>query len=173
MELDLASATTKPFTLDDAHRRIAGWAGRWRGEVKTTFEPTEPPVNGDWDGRVAVVLGGRFARLEYRANIGETPHAGELVVAYEQAEKRWTSAWIDSFHTGTAILTSRGEPGASAVDLRGDYFVEDGAPRWGWRTTIDDANAGQLVVRMDNIAPDGAEDLAVELVLTRASDAAP
>jgi hypothetical protein len=167
MTLDLATVPTEPYTADAPHRRLAELAGAWHGVMKTTFEPGKPPIEERVEGALSLVLGGRFARFTYRSALQGKVIAGELTLAWEAGDKRWATAWIDSFHTGTTILLSTGEPAVEDLDVRGTYFAAEGEPRWGWRTRLQTSTASRLVVRMDNVMPDGSEDEAVVFELAR------
>lgn len=168
--VNLETEPTKPYTPDAAHARLARLAGSWSGVAKTYLDPTQPPLEARWEGRVASVLGGRFVRFDYRSEVQGTPSAGELLIAFESGERLWRTTWIDSFHTGSAILVSTGEggEGAAPVNVRGSYFAAPGHPHWGWRTELHDSDPAQLVIRMFNVSPQGQEDLGVDIVLRRA-----
>jgi hypothetical protein len=167
--MNLETEPTKPYTPDDAHARLARLVGTWSGVAKTYLDPTQPPVEAKWEGRMAPVLGGRFVRFEYRSDVQGTPIAGELLIAYESAEGLWRTSWIDSFHTGTAILlsTGTGGPDAKPVNVSGRYFAAPGHPHWGWRTELHDTEPAQLRLAMFNVSPEGQEDLGVDIVLRR------
>lgn len=139
------------------------WVGGWRGEALTWFDPADPPKPGAWTGEIVPVLGGQFVELRYIGDIVGKPHEGRLTIAFEKDEALWRTAWLDTFHTGTAMLISTG---TQAISVKGDYFVKDN-PRWGWRTELDDTRDGELLVRMFNVMPGGDESLAVEVTLKR------
>lgn len=168
--VNLETEPTKPYTPDEAHARLARLAGDWSGVAKTYLDPAKPPVEARWEGRMASVLGGRFLRFEYRSDIQGAPIAGELLIAFESGEKLWRMSWVDSFHTGSAILVSTGDGGAEAspVSVSGTYFAAPGHPHWGWRTELGDREPEQLVIRMFNVSPEGQEDLGVDIALRRA-----
>jgi hypothetical protein len=165
--MNLETIATAPFTAGDEHRRLATLAGDWRGTAQTWLHPDNPPLEGAWEGRIALLLGGRFVRFEYGAHVGDKPHAGELVVAYETPEKFWRMSWIDSFHTSPGILLSTGVPGERAMRATASYYAGEGEPRWSWRTEIDDPEGDTLQIRMINILPDGLEAKAVTIDLQR------
>lgn len=167
--VDLETETVAPYTPDAAHARLARLAGSWSGRARTYLDPAKPPLEAPWEGRIALVLGGRFARFEYRSRVGDAPHAGELLLAYEVGEAQWRTAWIDSFHTSPAILVSvgKGAQDAQPVSVFGTYFAAPGHPHWGWRTEVDDREPGALRVRMFNVTPEGEEALGVDLELRR------
>jgi hypothetical protein len=172
MRIDLETENTAPYTPDEAHARLAKLVGDWTGNAKTWMDPdpSKPPVEAKWEGRIALVLGGRFARFTYRSSVDGKPFAGDLTLAYEAGEKLWRSAWIDSFHSGGGIIysTGNGAPNAKPVTMNAKYFAAEGHPHWGWRTEIHDGGASEFTIRMFNIMPDGEEMLGVEIVLKRA-----
>ena len=165
--IDLTNAPTTVLTRGDEHERLAKLAGSWTGVVRTWLDPTKPPAENEFTASAKLVLGGRFLRIEYRHALDGTPIAGELIVAFEREEERWSTAWVDSFHTGSAILFSTGVPRTDGISVFGEYFVK-GHPRWGWRTNIHDDRPGELIVRMYNVSPEKQEDLGVEIELRRA-----
>jgi hypothetical protein len=93
-------------------------------------------------------------------------------MAYEQGDRLFRLSWIDSLHTGAAILVSESKPVAedaapAPISAFGTYFAGEGQPRWGWRTELDDATDGALRIRMFNVMPDGEESIGVDIDLTR------
>ena len=172
--MDLSAVATGPFSPTDVHARLARMAGRWKGTAKTYADPSNPEAAevAPWEGTIDMVLGGRYMRFAYVSRAMGQPIAGELTVAYEKGDRLFRMSWIDSLHTGGAILVSESKPvpeGGAAVTISafGTYFAGDGQPRWGWRTELDDQNDGALKVRMFNIMPDGEESLGVEVDLAR------
>ena len=72
--------------------------------------------------------------------------------------------WVDSFHTGSAMMLSLGDLRADGlISVTGSYQAGD--ERWGWRTEIEVDDA--LVVRAFNISPAGEESRAIEARWTR------
>ena len=93
------------------------------------------------------------------------PHAGEMLLAFEKDTQRYSLAWIDSFHTGTALMLSTGGPvSGGIISVLGSYAA--GEARWGWRTVLR-ADANAFVIEAFNIAPDGKEDPATKTSLER------
>lgn len=165
--MNLENETTKPFDPAPEHTRMARWEGEWRGIARTWLDPAQPPTEATLEGRIAPLLGGRFVRFTYRSSLNGAPLAGELLIAFETSEKVWRTSWIDSFHTGSAILVSTSEPEAKDLNVRGTYFAAPEQPRWGWRTELLDPTDADLSLRMYNVSPEGKEDLGVEVALHR------
>ena len=162
-EIDLTNAPTLVMSLGNEHDRLAAFAGAWTGVARTWLDPKQPPSENPFSGTAKLVLGGRFLRFEYRTELDGTPIAGELILGYERDEGRWATAWIDSFHTGSCILSSHGLPKDTVISVFGEYFVKGAEERWGWRTVFDESEGFRI--RMYNVSPERQEDLGVEIVL--------
>jgi hypothetical protein len=172
--MDLAAVTTGSFSPTDLHARLARMAGRWAGTAKTYADPENPDAAevAPWNGTIEMLLGGRFLRFAYVSRAMGEPIAGELTIAYEKGDRLFRTSWIDSLHTGGAILVSESKPvaegdSAAAIRVFGTYFAGEGQPRWGWRTELDDRTDDALHIRMFNVMPDGEESLGVAIELTR------
>src|SRR5687767_13942349 len=119
MKVDLESAPTLTLTRGNEHDRIALLAGAWGGIARTYLDPAKPPVESKFAGTAKLLLGGRFLRFTYKTSLDRNPIAGELTLAFEREEGRWATAWIDSFHTGSAILVSHGVPKEAKISVFG------------------------------------------------------
>ena len=166
--IDIVDAPVTAFEGTKHHQRLAALPGDWRGTTLTWLDPTKAPEESPVNMRVESVLGGRFLRIQYASTVMGKPHAGEMLVAFEKDEDRFTIAWIDSFHTGSALMTSIGDkaPGAEGnVSVLGSYAAGD--QRWGWRTVLH-PHPERFVIEAFNIDPDGTEYPALKTQLARA-----
>lgn len=164
--IDLAVAQTAPFDASPQHRTLAALSGRWRGTCTTTFDPSQPSEECQWDLQATLILGGRAVRIEYTGHAMGQPHAGELLVAFEASAGEWRMPWIDSFHTMGSVMLHRG-------GLRDDGIIDGltsysaGDETWGWRTRILPPEGATLRLHAFNILPDGTEVQALDVVLTQ------
>ena len=164
--MDLAAAATTPWSPDEPHTRLATWTGRWAGTMRLWLDPAVPPEEAAIALEATPVLGGRLLRLQYTSTATGKPHAGEYLLGWDQNERRWMAAWIDSFHNGTGVMLSVGEAGdAGIARLLGSY--QAGVERWGWRTAFRPEGPDRLVIEATNLWPSGREDRAFEAVLSR------
>jgi len=163
--VDVRRASTAPFTARPAHEALARFVGEWSGPTRTWLDPTKDPEPTETLASVASILGGRWIRIEYRGVCMGSDHAGEMLVGFHGDAKAYELAWVDSFHTGTSIMSSSGPArDDGTVEVLGSYGA--GAERWGWRTVLR-LDREELVIEAFNIAPSGEEDRAIETRLKR------
>jgi len=161
-----AAAPTAPFEPTPQHRALAELVGRWTGDTDLHLDPAAPPETTPVELTIEPLLAGRWIRLEYRGTAMGAPHAGALLLGYHRDAGAFEAAWVDSFHTGTAIMMSVGEARADgAISVLGSYTAGD--ERWGWRTTLRREGADALVIEALNITPDGQAAPAVVTRLRR------
>jgi hypothetical protein len=164
--LDATTAPTAPFTPTPQHAWLTELAGRWIGETQTWFDPESAPETSPTGATIEALLGGRWIRIDYQGTAMERPHAGVLLLGFHRDPQLFEAAWIDSFHTGTAIMMSVGAPRSDGlVSVLGSYAA--GSERWGWRTTLR-RDADELVLESFNVTPTGQELRAVLTRLRRA-----
>jgi hypothetical protein len=80
-----------------------------------------------------------------------------MLIGYHNDARAYELVWIDSFHTGSAILFFSGaatKPGV--VDVLGSYTAA--GQTWGWRNRLSLASPQDLVFEAFNIPP-GSEDI--------------
>lgn len=166
--IDLTRADTAPFTPAPEHDTLRSFVGVWRGPSRLWADPSAPPEESITELSAQLVLGGRWLRIDYRGVAFGKPHAGEMLVGFHKDAALYELAWVDSSHTGSAIMLSVGPaqvPGI--VEVLGSYAA--GEQRWGWRTRLGRPDADALSWEAFNIAPDGTSHDAFSASLSRLS----
>lgn len=152
------------------HATLAAMAGDWRGTTRVWFEPDKPPaMEAGQSGTIRSVLGGRFLLHEYRYGDGDQAGEGIALYGLHLDGNAFQAAWVDSFHTGTSIMSFAADAGSRVFNVLGSYDDGKGGPRWGWRIEIKQPSADALTIAMFNIEPGGEEARAVETVYARAT----
>lgn len=124
--MDLHTEPTASFEPAPEHVRLARIEGTWTGTSKTWLEPGKSPEEEPWRGTFALVLGGRFLRIEYASRAMGGPIAGELVVAYEPGDARWRTGFESLLGAPEGLRgASEALPVASEVleGTRPDHFA--------------------------------------------------
>jgi len=144
------------------HALLGALVGDWAGTTRTWFRPGELADESSTSGTVRAILGGRFVVQEYRGSIDGEELEGQATIGFDVARNRFVCVWVDSFHTGTAVMLSEGAPGVTdEISVLGHYDAAEGPP-WGWRTSLGQSSPDALVVEQFNVPPGGEEYLAVE-----------
>jgi len=141
-----------------AHKQLERFTGEWEGTTKTWFEPDKLADESPMKGTIKSILGGQFVQYDYQGTMGGKPFEGVMLLGHQLSSGEFKSAWVDSFHTGTDIMYSKGK--SDAFNVLGSYAYGD--QHWGWRTTMEMNGDDELIITMYNITPEGQEAKGVE-----------
>lgn len=148
------------------HHQLSRLTGEWEGTTKTWFEPDKVSDESPVVGTMRLILGGRFILHEYKGKFGDKPTEGLAIYGYHTGLQKIQSAWIDSFHNGTAIMFSEGSRGGTDLTMLGSYayITPEMEQHWGWRTHIEIKSDKELLITAYNISPEGEAVKATETV---------
>jgi hypothetical protein len=134
----------QPVPPRPQHEQLLALCGRWSGTTSTWLDPAAPADQAGTEATIEALLGGRFVRIDYQSAVQGRPHAGQMIFGFHSDARAFELAWLDSFHTGTAMMLSTGAASVASVtggDSHGVLASVLGSPsagteRWGWRTVL-------------------------------------
>jgi hypothetical protein len=152
-----------------AHLQLARLAGEWKGTTTVWFEPDKFADQSPVKGTMRLILDGGFILHEYKGSFGGTPLEGMAIFGYHLETGKYQTAWIDSFHNGTAVMFSESKRGADRFNVLGsyEYVTPEVDVKWGWRTELEMVSDDELRITSYNITPEGVEAKATETIYKR------
>lgn len=150
------------------HKFFTEINGNYSGSSKVWFEPGEPIDSAEVQGDFHSILNNQFVQFSYATSFQGKPIQGIMTFGVFLSTNQFQMSWVDTFHTGTAIMHSVGEAVGDVFNVKTTYPAgEKNEQMWGWRTELERKSPNQLVIRAFNSTPDGEETLATEFVLER------
>lgn len=97
-------AYMKAGAVTAEHKALEYFAGRWKVESKMWTAPGAPPAESVNTNEGRMILGGRYALLEYKGEMMGQPFEGLQISGYDNLAKAYTTFWIDNSSTSFYLL---------------------------------------------------------------------
>jgi hypothetical protein len=149
------------------HRLLDRMAGNWKTVTRYWMAAGVEPVESDGTSQRKWVLDGRFLMEEFDGGNLALPFRGLGLFGYDNFEKKYTSAWVDTMNT--SILTNLGD-----YDKAGDLVNFIGQYKDPWTgirkkergiTRFTSKDRHRLEIHITE--PDGKEFKMLEITYTR------
>ncbi len=142
--------------------------GEWKGtnRLYTTWIKENPVRESESIAKINLAANEKFLKIEYDWNYENENQEGLLLIGSEEDSEEVKAFWIDSWHMRDKFMSCDGNFSGDSILMKGFYEVPN-HPDWGWRTDIILTDENSFKIVMYNVAPEGAEDLAVEAEYSR------
>ncbi|MBU0692161.1 DUF1579 domain-containing protein [bacterium] len=107
------------MTPGEHHQWLSAFAGNWKSENKSYWDPKSEPEVTTGTSTCEMVLGGRFLKVESNLPIPSMNMSmdGMGFLGYDNTRKEYTLFWIDNM--GTAMYTATGQREGNVLTLLG------------------------------------------------------
>lgn len=156
-------------TPGEPHAMMTKWNGTWTGKATMWMAPGAPPTTSNVTGVNKMIYGGRYQQSTHSGDMMGMKFEGESIMGYNNAKKRFESAWFDNMGTGIVMMEGPWDEATKTLTLTGktvDPTRMDGSEMT-MRQVMRVIDDNQMVVEMYGPGPDGREYKNMEIALTR------
>jgi len=151
------------MTPGDAHQSLAQHAGEWNHTVSWWMAPGAPAQESTATSTSEMILGGRYLAEHFSGNMMGMPFEGHGLTGYDNARKKYFSAWIDNM--GTGLMTGWGDydEAAKSLTITGQFVDPMTGEDKPYRQVMKAVSDDHMIMEMYMPAPDGTEYKAMEI----------
>lgn len=154
------------------HEHLEPLVGTFDAKVKMRMGPGMPMIESTGVFKRTWILGGRQLREDYHSTTEGMPYQGLGFTGYDNAQKKYTSIWMDSMSTGTMVSTGTCDGKGKVFIYIGEAFNPITQQVERQKSVVRIASKDSHVFEMYGTAPDGKEFMSMEITCTRrATDA--
>ena len=113
-------------TPGPGHARLMPMVGTWRATTTFTMAPGAPPQVSSGTSVHRFVLGSRYLEQVYKGTAMQMPFEGIGFTGYDNVQKRYVGAWMDTFGTGLMTSASNGHPTDDRIDMVAETIEPSG-----------------------------------------------
>jgi hypothetical protein len=114
-EKAMMQAWQKAATPAEGHKRLEALVGTFDAKMRSTVDASKPPEDSVGTSTNTWVLGGRYVEQEYDGEFMGEPYRGIGYTGYDNIQKKYVSAWMDTAGTGIMFLTSAADKSGKTI----------------------------------------------------------
>lgn len=103
------------------HKLFETLVGSWTTITKSWIEPSQPPMESTGNAEMKMLLDGRFLYQEFTGKMMGQPFSGVGIDAYDNIQKKYVTAWMDTMGTGIFLMEGTASPDGKTITLRGQH----------------------------------------------------
>jgi hypothetical protein len=134
-EMEAWMAMAKPGKEHAALKRMEG---EYDVDVEMVMQPGTPPQKSKGKAKYTMIMGGRYLHADYTGETMGMPFHGASLMGYDNAKKKYFSAWIDDMGTGIMLAEGAGSEDGKVTTLTGEYDdpMTHQKRKYRWVTTV-------------------------------------
>jgi hypothetical protein len=169
----MMEAWLKVSTPGPEHKRLDVLAGSWTFVMKMWMEPGAAPTESKGTSECKWLLGGRYLAQEVTGQFMGMPFNGYSLMAYDNAQKKYISVWMDSFGTGISQAEGTADASGKVLTFHREEFDPFAGQKMKSRDVFRLSGKDKFEMEMYRIQPDGKEHKMMEIHYTRQASKEP
>jgi hypothetical protein len=101
------------------HAMMASWNGTWSGETTMWEYDGATPQKSTGTAVNSMIFDGKYQTSTHTGNMMGMPFEGKSIMAYDNADKKFHSTWIDTWSTGIMNMTGDWDEATKTLTLTG------------------------------------------------------
>ena len=101
------------------HQMMASWNGTWTGDMTMWHSDGAAPEKMTGTAVNSMILGGRYQESIHTGNMMGMPFEGRSLLAYDNAQKKFVSTWIDNWGTGFMNMSGTWDEATKSLSMSG------------------------------------------------------
>lgn len=145
------------------HAELAKGVGEWNHTLKMWMAPDATPTESTATSKSEMILGGRYLAEQVTGDMMGMPFEGHALTGYDNAKKKYFTAWIDNM--GTGLMTGWGDwdEATTSITFRGEFTDPTDGQDKPYRQVVKRVSDDHRIMEMYMLAPDGTEFKSMEI----------
>lgn len=101
------------------HALMASWNGTWTGETTMWDYEGATPSKSTGTAVNTMIMDGKYQSTKHSGSMMGMPFEGQSIMAFDNATKKFTSTWIDTWSTGIMTMTGSWDDASKTLSLSG------------------------------------------------------
>jgi hypothetical protein len=153
--------------LNENHDHLKNFVGEWEVTTKGWMSPGTDPTVSQGLIKGALILGGRFLKMEFKGTMFGQPFEGFQITGYDNLKKKYVTFWIDSTSTAFYLLSGIRDEATNVTRASGVWPEPMTGGTMKVRDVTELVSRDEFRYEMFMTGPDGKEFKTLEYVATR------
>jgi Protein of unknown function (DUF1579) len=151
------------------HKRLDGFAGKWKTSGKAWMDPGQPPTDFTGTTESTWLLGGRYLQSVHRGAFFGMPFEGRGIDGYDNATNEYFTTWMDNMGTGVMVFRGKCDDPCKVLTETSENFdaMAGKVTKTKMVTTSIDPDAYRFEMYMVGGGPEGKDLKVMELTAKR------
>jgi len=146
------------MTPGEPHQHLAKTVGEWNHTVTMWMAPGAPPTESTATSTGQMILGGRYLTESFTGNMMGMPFEGHALTGYDNAKKKYFSAWVDNMSTGLMTGWGDWDEASKSLTITGEFVDFTTGGNTPYRQVLKWVDDNHTIMEMYVPAPGGGPE---------------